>query len=101
MAADPDANLGEWHAAASYLIALTRIAHETVAAWCAETVEDVIRYLQRISLPVAEAHGNEIDADAAEDYVGALIDQHLANEPLPLARTAEALRRSTATLPGD
>lgn len=99
--ADLDANLGERHTAASYLIALTRIAHETVAARCAETGENVVRYLQRISLPAAEAHGNEIDADAVEDYVGALIDQRLADEPLLLTRTAEALRRGTATLPDD
>ena len=101
MAADLDANLGERHAAASYLIALTRIARETVAARCAETGEDVVRYLQRMSLPAAEAHGNEIDADAVENYVGALIDQRLADEPLLPTRTAEALRRGTATLPED
>ena len=101
VAADLDANLGERHTAASYLIALTRIAHEMVAARCAETGEDVVRYLQRISLPAAEAHGNQIDADAVENYVGALIDQRLAEEPLLLTRTAEALRRGTATLPED
>jgi hypothetical protein len=99
--ADLDANLGEGHTAASYLIALTRIAHQTVAARCAETGEDVVRYLQRISLPAAEAHGNEIDADAVEDYVGALIDQRLADEPLLLIRTAAALSRGTVTLPDD
>ena len=97
--ADLDANLAERHTAASYLIALTRIARETVAARCAETGEDVVRYLQRISLPAAEAHGNQIDADALEDYVGALIGQRLADEPLLLTRTAEALRRGTVTLP--
>jgi hypothetical protein len=101
VAADLDANLGEWHTAASYLIALTRIARETVAARCAETGEDVVRYLQRISLPAAEAHGNEIDANAVEDYVGALIGQRLADEPLLLTRTAEALRRGTVMLPDD
>jgi hypothetical protein len=101
VAADLDANLGEQYTAASYLIALTRIAHEMVAARCAETGEDVVRYLQRISLPAAEAHGNEIDADALEDYVGALFDQRLADEPLILTRTAEALRRGAVTLPGD
>ncbi len=101
VAADLDANLGERHAAASYLIALTWIAHETVAARCAETGENVVRYLQRISLPTAEAHGNEIGADAVEDYVGALIDQRLADEPLLLTRTAEALRRGMVTLPDD
>lgn len=101
VAADLDANLGEQHDAASYLTALTRIAHETVAARCAETGEDVIRYLQRISLPAAEAHGNEIGAGAVEDYIGALIDQRLAGEPVLLTRTAEALRAGTAALPGD
>jgi hypothetical protein len=101
VAADLDANLGEQDAAASYLIALTRIAHEMVAARCAEPGEDVVRYLQQISLPADEAHGNEIYADAVEDYVGALIDQRLADEPLLLTRTAEALRRGTVTLPGD
>lgn len=99
--ADLDANLSESHTAASYLIALTRIAHETVAARCAETGENVVGYLQRISLPAAEAHGNVIDADAVEDYVGALIDQRLADEPLLLTRTAEVLHRGTVTLPGD
>ena len=101
VAADLDANLGERHTAASYLTALTRIAHETVTARCAETGDNVVRYLQRISLPAAEAHGNEIDANAVEDYVGALIDQRLADEPLLLTRTAEALRCGTVTLPDD
>ena len=36
-----------------------------------------------------------------EDYVGALIDQRLASEPLLLTRPAEALRRGTVTLPDD
>ena len=101
MTADLDANLGERHTAVSYLIALTWIAHEMVAARCAETGEDVVRYLQRISLPAAEAHGNEIDADAVEDHVGALIGQRLVDEPVLLIRTAEALRRGTVTLPDD
>jgi hypothetical protein len=61
----------------------------------------VIRYLQRISLPAAEAHGNEIEADTLEDYVDALMGQRLASEPLLLARAAEALRRNTVTLSGD
>jgi hypothetical protein len=43
----------------------------------------------------------EIDADALEDYVGALIDQRLADEPVLLTRTAEALSRGTVTLPDD
>jgi len=97
---DLDANLGEGHAA-GYLIALTRIAREAAAVRCAEAGEDVIRYLQRISLPAAGAHGNEIEAGALEDYVGALMGQRLASEPLLLARAAEALRRGMVTLPGD
>jgi hypothetical protein len=101
VASDLDTNLGDRHTAPSYLIALTRIAHETVAARCAETGEDVVAYLRRISLPAAEAHGNEIDADSVEDYVGALIDQRLASEPLLLPLTAEALRRGTVTLSND
>jgi hypothetical protein len=101
VAEDLDANLAEPRTAASYLIALTRIARETVAARCAETGENVVRYLQRISLPAAEAHGNEIDANAIEDYVAALIDQRLADEPLLLTHTAKALSRNTVTLPGE
>ncbi len=101
VASDLDANLGDRHTVASYLIALTRIAHETVSARCAETGEEVVAYLRQISLPAAEARGNEIDADSVEDYVRALIDQRLASEPLLLTRTAEALRRSTVTLPDD
>ena len=88
VAADLDANLSERHTA-SYLIALTQIAHNAVAARCAEIGEDVVSYLQRILLPAAEAHGNKIDADAVEDYVGALIDQRFANELL-LTHTAQA-----------
>ena len=68
---------------------LTQSAHKTVAARCAEIGEDVVSYLQRISLPAAEAHGNEIAADAVEDYVGALIGQRLASEPQLLTRTAD------------
>jgi hypothetical protein len=54
VAADLDANIGERHSA-SYLMALTQIVHKTVTARCAETGEDVVSYLQRISLPAA--HG--------------------------------------------
>jgi hypothetical protein len=101
VAPDLDANLGDRHTAPSYLTALTRVAHEAVAARCAETGEDVAAYLRRISLPAAGAHGNEIGAGSVEDYVGALTGQRLASEPLLLPRTAEALRRGTVTLPGD
>jgi hypothetical protein len=97
--ADLDTSLGDGHNTASYLVALTKIAHEAVAARCAEAGEDVVSYLQRISLPAAEAHGNEITADAVEDYVGALIGQRLTDEPLLLIHSAEALRRGTAALP--
>jgi hypothetical protein len=97
--ADLDANLVQRQAALSYLIALTQIAHETVAARCTEIGEDVVSYLQRISLPAAEMHGNEIEADALEDYVDALIAERLAAEPMLLAHAAEALRRGSAALP--
>jgi hypothetical protein len=95
--ADLDANLGQ--AGLSYVLALSQIAHATIAARCAELGEDVISYLQRISLPAAEAHGNEIEAEALEDYVGALISGRLATEPLLLTHAAEALRSGSVTLP--
>lgn len=88
-------------AALSYLIALTYIAHETIAARCAEIGEDMVSYLQRISLPAAETHGNEIEADALEDYVDALIAERLATEPLLLTHAAEALRCGSAVLPDE
>lgn len=98
---DLDANVGQRQAALSYLIALARIAHETIAARCAEIGEDVVSYLQRISLPAAEAHGNEIEADVLEDYVDALIAERLVTEPLLLTHAAEALRRGSAALPDE
>ena len=52
-----------------------------------------------MSLPAAGAHGNAIDADAAGDYVGALIGDRLAAEPLLLNMAAQALRRGTLALP--
>ncbi len=97
--ADLDANVVRRQDALSYLIALTQIAHETIAARCAEIGEDLAGYLQRISLPAAETHGNEIEADALEDYVDALIAKRLATEPLLLTHAAEALRRGSAALP--
>ena len=97
--ADLDASLGPGPASCSYLIALTQIAHEMITAHCAETGEDVASYLQRVSLPAAGAHGNAIDADAVEDYVGALIGDRLAAEPLLLNVAAQALRRGTLALP--
>ena len=78
LTADLDANLGPGPASCSYLIALTQIAHQMITAHCAETGEDVASYLQRVSLPAAGAHGNAIDADAVEGYVGALIGDRLA-----------------------
>ena len=99
--ADLDANLGPGPASCSYLIALTQITHEMITAHCAETGEDVASYLQRVSLPAAQAHGNAIDADAAGDYIGALIGERLAAEPLLLNVAAEALRRGTVALPDE
>lgn len=101
VAADLDANLVPGPAAISYLIALTQIAHKTITARCAETGEDVASYLRRESLPAAETHGNEIDADTVENYVGALIGDRLAAEPILPTRAAEALRRSMVALPNE
>jgi hypothetical protein len=61
----------------------------TIAARCAEIGEDIVSYLRRISLPVAATHGNEIEADAVEDYVDALMAERLTAEPLLLTRAAE------------
>ena len=99
LTADLDANLGPGPASCGYLIALTQIAHEMITADCDQTGEDVARYLQRVSLPAAGAHGNAIDADAAGDYAGALIGDRLGAEPLLLNVAAEALRRGTLALP--
>jgi hypothetical protein len=99
--ADLDANLGPGPSSCSYLIALAQIAHEMITARCAETGEDVAGYLRRVSLPAAEAHGNAIDADAVEDYVGALIGDRLAAEPLLLNMAAEALRHGALALPDE
>jgi hypothetical protein len=99
--ADLDANLGKGQAGLSYVITLSQIAHAAIAARCAEIGEDVASYLQRISLPAAEAHGNEIEAEAVEDYVDALISGRLATEPLLLTHAAEALRSGSVTLPED
>jgi hypothetical protein len=99
--ADLDANLGPGPSSCSYLIALAQIAHEMITARCAETGEDVAGYLRRVSLPAAEAHGNAIDADAVEDYVGALIGDRLAAEPLLLNVAAEALRHGALALPDE
>lgn len=97
--ADLDANLGQRQAGPGYVIALSQIAHATIAARCTETGEDVASYLQQISLPAAAAHGNEIEAEALEDYIDALISARLATEPLLLTHAAQALRSGSATLP--
>lgn len=99
--ADLDANVAQRQAAVSYLIALTHIAHETIAARCAEVGEDVAGYLQRISLPAAEMHGNQIEADVLDDYVDALMAERLSAEPLLLTHVAEALRCGSVALPDE
>ena len=99
--ADLDASPGPGPASGSYLIALTRIAHEMITAHCGQTGQDVASYLQRVSLPAAGAHGNAIDADAAGDYMGALICDRLAAEPRLLNVAAQALRRGTLALPDE
>jgi hypothetical protein len=99
--ADLDANLVQRQAAPSYLIALTQIAHDVIAARCAEIGEDVVSYLRRISLSAAETHGNEIEAAAVEDYIDALMAERLTAEPLLLTRAAGALRYDFAALPDE
>jgi hypothetical protein len=94
-------NLGLGLVSISYLVALTQIAHQAISTRCAEAGEDVGVYLRRVSLPAAEEHGNEIEADAVEDYVGALIDNRLSGEPRLLADVAAALRRGDVTLPDE
>ncbi len=98
---DLDVNIRQRQAALSYLIALAQIAHQVIVARCIELGEDVATYLQRISLPAAEAHSCEIDADALEDYIDALIAERLAGEPLLLARAAETLSSGSTTLSGE
>jgi hypothetical protein len=95
---DLDVNTRQRQAALSYLGALAQIAHDVIVARCVELDEDVATYLQRVSLTAAEAHSCEIDADAVEDYVDALIAERLANEPMLLTRAAEALRGGSITL---
>jgi hypothetical protein len=97
--ADLDASPGPGPASGSYLIALTRIAHEMITAHCDQTGEDVASYLQRVSLPAAGAHGNAIDADTAEDYAGALTGDRLAAGPRLPNVAAQASRRGTLALP--
>jgi hypothetical protein len=46
----------------------------------------------RVALPTAEAHGNEIEGDAVEDYIGVLLAARLDTEPLLLTQAAIALR---------
>lgn len=96
--ADLDTNIAVGHAALDYLTALAYIADRTIVARCAETDEDPSSYLQQVALPAAEAHGNEIDADAAEDYVGALLAARLDTEPALLTHAALALRTGSAVL---
>ncbi len=98
---DLDANIRQRQAALSYLMALAQIAHQVIVARCTAFGEDVTSYLQRISLPAAEAHGCEIEADAVENYVDALIAERLANEPMLLTRAADALCRGFAVLPDE
>ena len=98
---DLDDNTRQRRAALGYLIALAQVAHQMIVARCIALGEDVVGYLQRISLPAAQAHGCEIEADALEDYVDALMTERLADEPLLLTRAAEALRRGSAVLPDE
>jgi hypothetical protein len=82
----------------SYLIALVQLAHQAVTARCDSLGEDVASYIREISLPAAEAHGNEIDADDVDEYIVALIDDRLAAEPQLLTRAAQTLNQEANTL---
>lgn len=93
--------LGASLATISYLIALVQLAHQAVATRCDSLGEDVTSYIREISLPSAEAHGNEIDADDVDEYIVALIDDRLAAEPQLLARAAKALNQTARTLDGE
>ncbi|MCE6995420.1 hypothetical protein LZG04_11465 [Saccharothrix sp. S26] len=70
-------NLGSGLTAVSYLIALTQLAHQVLVARCEQTGEDVVEHLRDMALPAAMDHGNDIDADDADEYVLALIAEHL------------------------
>lgn len=91
--------LGAGLTAISYLIALVQLAHQAVVTRCDEFGEDVASYIREVSLPAAEAHGNEIDADAVDEYMMALIDDRLAAEPQLLDRAAQNLSQSADALP--
>jgi hypothetical protein len=93
--------LGASLATISYLNALVELAHQAVATRCGSLGEDVASYIREISLPPAEAHGNEIDADDVDEYIVALIDDRLAAEPQLLARAAKTLNQSALTLDGE
>lgn len=63
-----------------------------------KTGESITGYLQRASLPVAEARGNEIDPDDLNEYIIALINNRLDAEPRILKHAA-ALRQGSAIVP--
>lgn len=90
--------LGAGLATVSYLIALVQLAHQAVVTRCDRFSEDVASYIREVSLPPAEAHGNEIDADDVDEYIMALIDDRLATEPQLLVRAAQTLSQSADVL---
>jgi len=98
MVADLDSNVAEEQHALGYLTALACIADQAITARCTETGENVTTYLQRIALPAAEAHGNDIDANVLEDYVGTLLAARLDAEPALLDHAALALRNGSTAL---
>jgi hypothetical protein len=98
LAEDLAAQLGAGRATVSYLVALVQLAHHAVTTRCEDAGEDVASYIQKLSLPPAEAHGNDIDADDVDEYIVALIDHRLTAEPLLLTRAAQTLSQSADTL---
>ena len=94
-------NLGSGLTAVSYLIALTQLAHQVLVARCDETGEDVVAHLRDMALPAAMDHGNDIDADDADEYVLALIAERLDTHPGLLTRAAAAISQDPEALLGE
>jgi hypothetical protein len=92
-------NLRSRLAAVGLIVALTQLTVVAIEARCDALGESTIAYLQRLALPAAEAHGNSVDADALDAYVGAVIEHRLASEPDLPTNAAQALRAGTVDLP--
>lgn len=94
-------NLGTGPTAVSYLIALTQLAHQVLIARCEQTGEDVVEHLRDMALPAAMDHGNDIDADDADEYVLALIAERLDTHPGLLTGAAAAISQDPEAALGE